>query len=80
MGQMSAVALWSLSLVATPVGSFVPSAAVVRAADDEPQRRSRDDEVRSVGLQMGPGPTALAMVALLAAIVGRSLRRRRPIS
>lgn len=76
---MSSVVLWSLSVVTTPVVlGAAPSTASVTAIDqDRPQRRSEDHEVGPPGLQMGAGPTAIAMVALMVAIVGRSLRRRR---
>jgi len=85
MGPMSAALLWSLSLAAAPAAT--PSAALVRAADDaaargrpdQPQdwERSRDHARSGPHVQMGAGPTGLALVALLAALVGRSLRRRR---
>ncbi len=76
---MSSVVLWSLSVVATPaVLGAVPSTASVTAIDEErPQRRSREHDAGPQGLQMGAGPTAIAMLALMMAIVGRSLRRRR---
>lgn len=79
---MAPVALWSLTLVASPLlAASGPTTAVARAADDErPQRRSRDDANGAPRIQMGMGPTALAMVALLVAIIGRGVRRRRSSS
>ncbi len=78
---MSSVAL-SLSLLAAPVvlASSSPAAtALLRAApdDEHPQRRSREGVEGGPRIQMGAGPTALAMIALVIAIVGRSVRRRR---
>lgn len=55
--------------------------AAVHTADGErPQRRSRHDTDAAPRVQMGMGPTALAMLALVAAVIGRSVRRRRAAS
>ncbi|MEX1368016.1 MAG: hypothetical protein AB1Z98_33105 [Nannocystaceae bacterium] len=75
-------ALLCLSLAASPAALGVSSSTVataqVRAVDDQrPQRRSRDREGGEPRLQMGAGPTALAMLALVAAVIARSSRRRR---
>lgn len=79
---MISVALWSVSVLASPVlGEAGPTTAVVRAADDErPQRRSRDDAKGAPPIQMGMGPTALAMLAMVVAVVVRASRRRRASS
>ncbi|MCA9705738.1 MAG: hypothetical protein KDK70_07815 [Myxococcales bacterium] len=77
---MRSIVLWSLCAGALSPRSAeaTPAAAVVRAADDErPQRRSREDGKGVPHVQMGVGPTALAMLALVAAIVARTARRRR---
>lgn len=77
---MPAVIL-GLSLVASGGvmgASASASAPMVRAADDDrPHRRSRELEHGQPHVQMGAGPTALAMLAFVAAAVARSVRRRR---
>lgn len=73
--------LLSLSLSVAPVvlaSTAAPADAMVRAADDDrPHRRSRDREHAQPRVQMGAGPTALAMLAFVAAVVARAVRRRR---
>ncbi|MCA9656204.1 MAG: hypothetical protein H6712_29225 [Myxococcales bacterium] len=74
--------LLSLSLAASPavlgVSLAGPGSGELRAADEpRPQRRSRDREHAMPRLTMGAGPTAIAMLVFLAAVVARGARRRR---
>lgn len=69
-----------LLLASTSAVALVPASVSVRSADERPSRRSQEDRRIMPHVQMGAGPTAFAMVALLMAIVGRSIRKRRAAS